>query len=102
MLLEEIYYQWTNFITDDKYKEYFLDNDIIWTNILDQVKQYIVNNKKRPSAADKDKKIKILGCWINTQQNNYKTKAKIMSLEEIYNQWTNFITDDKYKEYFKI
>jgi hypothetical protein len=101
MKKEEIYKQWTNFINDDKYKEYFLDNDIVWYNTLEKVKKYIDENKKRPSCMSKDKEIKTLGVWISTQQNNYKTKSYIMSSEEIYNQWTDFINDDKYKEYFK-
>ena len=31
---------------------------------------------------------------------NYKTKKEIMSNEEIYNLWTEFINNDKYKPYF--
>jgi len=100
MNTEEIYNKWTDFINDDKYKEYFLDNDIIWSNTLENVKKYIDENKKRPSQVDKDKEIQTLGCWICHQKKNYKTKSYIMSSEEIYNQWTNFINDDKYKEYF--
>ena len=100
MKKEEVYNQWTDFINDDKYKEYFLDNDIIWNNNLEKVKKYIDDNKKRPSESNKDKEIKTLGSWISTQQNNYKTKSQIMSSEEINNKWTDFINDDKYKEYF--
>jgi hypothetical protein len=97
---EEIYNKWTNFINDDKYKEYFLDNDIIWNNNLVNVKKYIDDNNKRPSKHDKSIEIKNLGSWVSAQQNNYKTKSHIMSSEEIYNKWTDFINDDKYKEYF--
>ena len=49
---------------------------------------------------DKDKQIKQLGQWISTQQQNYKKKANIMTNEEIYNNWTNLLNDDKYKQYF--
>ena len=100
MSSEEIYTEWTDFINDDKYKEYFLDNDIIWSNTLEQVKKYIDDYKKRPSTTDKDKEIKTLGAWISNQQKNYKTKSHIMSSEEIYNEWATFINDDKYKDYF--
>jgi predicted small secreted protein len=95
-----IYKAWTDFINNDMYKEYFLDNNTIWFNYLELVKSYIDMNTKRPSKRDKDKNIKQLGYWIHNQQTNYKTKSKIMKIQEIYNQWTDFINDIKYKEYF--
>ena len=94
-----IYNIWSNFINDDKYKEYFIDN-IFWFNRLEKVKKYINQYNKRPSCMSKDTNIKKLGIWIITQIINYKTKKQIMSNYHIYNKWTNFINDDKYKEYF--
>ncbi len=41
-----IYNTWTDFINDDMYKEYFLDNNTIWFNSLELVKSYIDKNKK--------------------------------------------------------
>jgi hypothetical protein len=41
-----------------------------------------------------------MGQWIGTQQTNYKKKDNIMKNEEIYDKWTDFINDDKYKKYF--
>jgi len=72
----------------------------IWIKKLEQVKTYMDTNNKRPSHHDKDKQIKQLGTWISTQQANYKKKAQIMTNEEIYNNWTNLLNDDKYKQYF--
>jgi hypothetical protein len=95
-----IYKAWTDFINNDMYKEYFLDNNTIWFNYLELVKSYIDMNTKRPSKRDKDKNIKQLGSWIQNQQTNYKTKEKIMKDDMIYNAWTDFINDIKYKEYF--
>jgi superfamily II DNA or RNA helicase len=95
-----IYNDWVNFINDEKYKEYFIDNNIVWYNTLKLVKSYIDMNKKRPLKDDKDQKIKQLGSWISTQQTNYKIKKQIMKNTMIYNTWTNFINDNKYKEYF--
>jgi antitoxin component HigA of HigAB toxin-antitoxin module len=66
---------------------------------FEQVKTYIDSNNKRPSNTDKDKQIKQLGSWISNQQKNYKKKAEIMKNEEIYNNWTNLLNDDKYKQY---
>ena len=36
-----------------------------------------------------------------TQLKNYKKKKEIMSNEEIYNKWTEFINDKKYISYFQ-
>jgi hypothetical protein len=94
---DEIYNNWSQFMNE--YKEYFLSDEEIWYDNLNKVKEYIDNNKKRPSQKDKNKEIKQLGWWINTQQQNYKTKEKNMSNDNIYSDWTNFI--NKYQEYFK-
>ena len=91
-----IYNRFKDFL--EKYKEYLLSNEEIWFNTLEKVKKYINENNKRPSSVGKDYNIKILGCWINHQQNNYKTKSKSMKDEIIYNKWTSFITE--YKSYF--
>jgi len=98
---EKIYNSWTNFINDNKYKQYFQSNEEIWYEKLNQVIQYIDINNKRPLWYDEDKNIKSLGQWIGTQQNNYKKKNFIMKNEEIYNAWTNFINHNKYKKYFQ-
>jgi hypothetical protein len=72
----------------------------IWRTSLQLLKEYIDKNKKRPSAADKQTKIKILGCWISHQLKIYNTKIEIMKNDIIYNTWTDFINDNKYKKYF--
>jgi hypothetical protein len=97
---EEIYNLWTEFINDDKYKEYFVSNEDNWKLSLQQLKEYIDKNDKRPSSKDKNKDIKILSCWISNQTPKYKNRKEIMKNEEIYNIWTEFINDKKYKEYF--
>ena len=38
---------------------------------------------------------------VRTQKRNYKKKISIMKELEIYNLWTNFITDIKYSKYFR-
>ena len=91
---------WEYFINDDKYKEYFLSNEEVWKLKLEEIKNYINKNKKRPSNSDTNEDIKIYASWINTQQNNYQKKQKIMSNETIIKLWEDFINDDKYKEYF--
>ncbi len=50
---------------------------------------------------NKDNNIKIIGCWISTQKSNYKNKEQIMKNEEIYNKWSDFINNPRYKVYFQ-
>jgi hypothetical protein len=67
---KDIYYKWTEFITDNKYKKYIMiDFKELWMNKLEEVKKYIDTNNKRPSRSDKNKdaNIKHMSMWINTQ-----------------------------------
>jgi hypothetical protein len=96
---EDIYKEWTKFIKD--YEYYFLSEKELWYITLEQVKKYMDDNNKRPSSHDKDDHIKYLGSWFtSTQPQNYSKKDKIMENIEIYNEWTKFINDEKYKKYF--
>lgn len=97
---KEIYDEWSIFINDDKYKQYFISKEQLWKNSLKQVREYININNKRPSEVDKNDKIKKLGHWFSTQKSNYITKGKIMKNQDIYNEWTQFMNDNKYKKYF--
>ena len=96
----EIYDKWTEFINNEKYKTYFISNKEEWDNNLEWVKNYIDENKKKPLDKNKDKKISFYGKWIGTQIQNYKYKEHIMKDIEIYNKWTEFINNKKYKTYF--
>jgi hypothetical protein len=72
-----------------------LSSEENWMKRLEEVKQYIDENKKRPSCADKNKKIKKLGYFIQNSNKKYiscNMKNKIM-----YKNWEKFIS--KYKEY---
>jgi len=96
-----IYNEWKKFINSEKYKKYFtniMEHKFIIT--LDKVKIYIDENNKRPSKTNKDNNINILGTWITHQQSNYKNKTQNMKDINIYNKWTEFINDKKYKTYF--
>jgi superfamily II DNA or RNA helicase len=101
MVNEKIYNKWTKFINDLIYKQYFQSNEDNWFEKLIQVKKYIDENNKKPSSKDNNLQIKQLGKWIDHQVTNYKKKEQIMKNEEIYNQWTKFINDPRYKQYFQ-
>jgi hypothetical protein len=82
-------------------KKYFLTSTNIfnWYNSLNKVKEYVIENKKRPSESDKDNNVKILSSWICNQQKKFKKKEHNMKDDKIYNEWNKFINE--YEEYFK-
>jgi len=86
---EEIRIKWEEFTT--KYKEYFISDEEKWYIILDKVKKYIEENKKRPSASEKDKEIKKMGKWTSHQTTNYNKKQQIMKNEKVRFKWKEFI-----------
>ena len=67
---------------------------------LKKVKDYIDENNKKPSENNTESVINFLGRWIKTQKYNYKNKTQNMKDINIYNKWTEFINDEKYKTYF--
>ena len=92
---EEIYNKWIEFINDEKYKEYFMSNENEWIYNLNNVKNYIDENNKRPNKDNKT-----IDSWVRVQMRNYKKKEQIMKNENIYVKWKEFINDVKYKKYF--
>ena len=100
MKQESIRQLWEDFINDNKYKDYFLTNEDRWKKNLNEVKEYIDINNKRPSSESKDKNIKKIGRWINTQSKNFKGNCHSMKDELIKKLWEEFINDQKYKKYF--
>ena len=101
MANELIYSKWTEFINEDKYKDFFLLNhEDNWIKHLNNVKKYIDEKGQRPSDKDIEKNIKQLGAWISAQINNYKSKKNSMANKLIYSKWTEFINEDNYKSYF--
>jgi hypothetical protein len=95
-----VYDRWTIFTMQEKYKKYFISNDDEWKNNLINVKKYMDENNKRPSSKNIDISIKKMGGWISNQIKNYTNKQKIMSNKIIYNVWTEFTMQGKYKKYF--
>ena len=92
---EEIYNKWIEFINDEKYKEYFMSNEDEWIYNLNNVKNYIDENNKRPNKDNKT-----IDSWVRVQMRNYKKKEQIMKNDNIYVKWKEFINHEKYKKYF--
>jgi hypothetical protein len=101
MTNENIRIEFNEFIKNPKYKKYFISNEEEWYDKLENVKNYINKNNKKPSINDKNDDIKTLGYWLYSQNANYKNKKYIMSNENIRIKWREFIEDMKYKHYFE-
>jgi hypothetical protein len=95
---EEIRTSWEEFISDDMYNKYFFSNEDIWYGKLQEVKEYIYINNKKPSKESTDENEKVLGTWIGTNLANCKKNQYIMKNENIRISWENFI--DSYPNLF--
>ena len=73
-----------------------MNNEEIWMQNLQALKDYINKFKDIPRNSN-DKKIKTMINWARTQKQNYKNKQYIMKNQIIYDKWTEFINDQKYK-----
>ncbi len=98
---ENIYNMWSNFINDPKYRKYFMSNNNLWFEKLDEVIDFMNSNNARPTKYDGNIKNKQMANWISHQLDNYKNKKELMKTEEIYNAWTEFVNNLKYKKYFQ-
>ncbi len=99
MKKQEFYNVWTEFMNNKKYKQYFITKEGEWYNSLKELINYIDKNKQLPTKSSKEI-IKLVN-WLSTQKQNYKCKKYIMKDEKIYKKWTEFINNDKYKQYFE-
>jgi hypothetical protein len=88
--------QWDAFT--NKYQTFFMSNEEVWNNSMNQVEDYIQIHNKLPSSTDKDKNIKQLGMWIGTQKHNYNKQHYIMQDNTIRQQWEAFT--NKYQTFF--
>jgi hypothetical protein len=94
---QEIYEMYTKF--RETYSEYLMTNDEVWKKNLSEVQDFMEKHHKRPSHHSKDIVEKQLGQWLAQQINNYTTKSYIMKNQEIYDMYTEFITNNK--QFFK-
>ena len=90
---EDIRGSWDSFIKD--YEQYFISNEELWTNNLDNLKIFIDLNKRRPNRSKETEKV--LGKWLSHQLDTRKAEKNIMLNEDIRDLWDNFIKD--YQQY---
>jgi hypothetical protein len=69
-----------------------------WNEKLDEVKKYIVDNKRTPNQGNKKYETHLLGKWLSRQKQNYNIIDGIMKNDIIYNKFKIF--RETYKEYF--
>jgi len=93
---DNVYNVWCEFKNDDKYCEYFMNNEEIWYFRLNNVKKFIEEHDRKPSWSSEDKKERQLYGWIGCQQRNYKNKT--MKTKDMYRNWLLFVNE--YKKYF--
>jgi len=70
---KEIKIEWEKF--NREYKKYLISWEETWKFNLEKIKKYIDEFKKRPSIADKNKKISNMGKWLTVQKTQYKKKS---------------------------
>lgn len=96
IIKDETARKWEEFM--EEYKKYFITGEEQWEAIINKVKEYIKQHKKKPSTTDKNNEIKFLGKWIETTKINYVKNKDIMKDEKIRKQWNNFM--EEHQKYF--
>ena len=95
----EIISKWEQFIEDENYEIYFRNNEKIWCDMLNKVKQYIDINHRRPPSKSTNVEEKQMRAWLDNQKNKYEKVEKIMKNPEISAKWKEFV--EHYRIYFK-
>ena len=87
---------WEEFINYKKYKSYFMTQEEKWIEKLDNCKQFIKTNKKRPNTKSEIEEERTAGYWIISQIKAYRCKCEILGItESLQKMWISFITENK-------
>ena len=85
---------WEQFIKE--YKEHFMTQEEKWIEKLDNCKEFITINNRRPNIKSKIEEERIMAYWISNQNKNYREKCEILGITESLQQlWIPFIEDVK-------
>ena len=86
---------WESFVSDNKYKTYFITPEEKWLEKLENCKKFIEDNNKRPDLKSIIAEEKTLARWIKTQVRTYKNKCEILGKSEtLQKMWETFIADN--------
>jgi hypothetical protein len=91
---------WENLLKDKKYCDYFDSFEDKWKKQLNNVKQFMDKNKRKPLVTDPDPNVKTMAYWIGTQVKKYPIRKEIMSNDDIRKLWENFVQNAQYSHYF--
>ena len=90
----ERYDLWSKFLED--YNKYIISFDKRWLKILDELKDFINKNKKKPSQQSKNNNEKNYGLWLKREFKKYKDNKLEDKIR--YDLFTEFL--EEYKQYF--
>ncbi len=92
---------WENALADPAYGSYLkpMDNEQVWRDQLDLVKQYLTTHQQSPSRTSKNPDTKALGSWIGSQKKNYAKNAQIISNPAIRQEWESTLANHAYGPY---
>jgi superfamily II DNA or RNA helicase len=85
--------KWNEFI--EKYIDYMMDDNTKWYATLNNVDNWIHNNKKRPSANSKIEVESKYARWISNQCTSYNNLSGIMRDIDKKNKWELFVQENK-------
>lgn len=94
---KEIYDKFSSLINSEKYKSYFLSKYELWNINFMKVFDFINKYNRRPSGNNDEK---YLSKWLNHNMAYYRNKTMIMQDDKVYNIFSKFINDNKYKIHF--
>ena len=86
---------WSSFLEENGMNA--VSHDDAWDTNFGRLNEFIGMNKKKPSKQSKDNCEKFLGCWLCTQNNNYKTKIFSMADSTRYDIWSSFLEENSKK-----
>lgn len=92
---ENIRILWEDFIK--KYGIYIRNKNEIWDDMLNNIINYIKENKKRPNSTSPDANIRQMGKWITRNKQTYREYTQIMKKEKTRQIWEAFT--EEYKDY---
>jgi len=87
----EIYNKFSEFLKE--YGHHFMSFKEKWFCDLNDVEEYIIQKKERPSETNKDNIISNMGKWIRRQLYTRKNGTQLMADMDIYNRFSIFLKD---------
>ena len=75
-----------------EYRDYMMDDNQMWKDKLEKVKEFIDTYKRKPKRTKKNIEEKRLGEWIGTNKAYTKNgiRKKCMKNDDLYNLWCEF------------